>query len=82
MAVKERVLKLPLATAVEMLSTRKWNFYTIDRDRQIVKIEAPISSGESWVVEVPYDDQPGLTGILKELEERGFIEQMVRFVAE
>jgi len=68
--------------AVEMLSTRKWNFYSIDRDRQIVKIEAPISSGESWVVEIPYDDQPGLTGILKELAERGFIEQMIRFVAE
>jgi len=80
--LKERVLKLSLAMAVEMLSTRKWNFYSIDRDRQIVKIEAPISSGESWVVEIPYDDQPGLTGILKELAERGFIEQMVRFVAE
>ena len=80
--MKERVLKLSLAMAVEMLSTRKWNFYSIDRDRQIVKIDAPISSGETWVVEVPYDDQSGLTGILKELEERGFIEQMVRFVAE
>jgi len=50
--VKERVLKLSLAMAVEMLSTRKWNFYSIERDRQIVKIEAPISSGESWVVEI------------------------------
>jgi len=80
--VKERVLKLSLAMAVEMLSTRKWNFYSIERDRQIVKIEAPISSGESWVVEIPYDDQAELTGILKELAERGFIEQMVRFVAE
>jgi len=82
MAVKERVLKLSLAAAVDMLSTRKWNFYSIDRDSQIVKIEAPITSGESWVVEVPYDDQLGLTGILKQLEERGFIEQMIRFVAE
>jgi len=80
--LKERILKLSLGMAVEMLSTRKWNFYSIDRDRQIVKIEAPISSGESWVVEIPYDDQPGLTGILKELAERGFIEQMIRFVAE
>ena len=80
--MKERILKLSLGMAVEMLSTRKWNFYSIDRDRQIVKIEAPISSGESWVVEIPYDDQPGLTGILKELAERGFIEQMIRFVAE
>jgi len=80
--VKERVLKLSLAMAVEMLSTRKWNFYSIERDRQIVKIEAPISSGESWVVEISYDDQAELTGILKELAERGFIEQMIRFVAE
>jgi len=80
--LKERILKLSLGMAVEMLSTRKWNFYSIDRDSQIVKIEAPITSGESWVVEVPYDDQPGLTGILKQLEERGFIEQMIRFVAE
>jgi len=80
--VKERVLKLSLAMAVEMLSTRKWNFYSIERDRQIVKIEAPISSGESWVVEISYDDQAELTGILKELAERGFIEQTIRFVAE
>ena len=80
--MKERVLKLSLAMAVEMLSTRKWNFYSIERDRQIVKIEAPISSGESWVVEISYDDQAELTGILKELAERGFIEQTIRFVAE
>lgn len=80
--MKERVLKLDLATTVEMLSTRKWNFYIIDRDRQIVKIEAPISSGESWVVELPYDDEAELKGVLKELEDRRFIEQTVRFVAE
>jgi len=80
--MKERVLKLSLGIAVDMLSTRKWNFYSVDRDRQIVKIEAPISSGESWVVEVPYDDQSQLAGIMKELDEHGFVEQMVRFVAE
>jgi len=80
--MKERVLKLDRARAVELLSTRKWNFYSVDRDRQIVKIEAPISSGESWVIEVPYDDQAELNGIQKELGERGFIEQMIRYVAE
>jgi len=80
--MKERVLKLDRARAVEMLSTRKWNFYSVDRDRQIVKIEAPVSSGESWVVEVPYDDQAELDGIMKDLDERGFVEQMVRYVAE
>jgi len=80
--MKERVLKLSLGIAIDMLSTRKWNFYSVDRDRQIVKIEAPISSGESWVVEVPYDDQAQLAGIMKELDEHGFVEQMVRFVAE
>jgi len=31
--MKERVLKLDRARAVEMLSTRKWNFYSVDRDR-------------------------------------------------
>jgi len=80
--MKERVLKLDRVRAVEMLSTRKWNFYSVDRDQQIVKIEAPISSGESWVVEVPYDDQADLNGIMKELDEHGFVEQMVRYVAE
>jgi len=33
--MKERVLKLDLDRAVAMLSTRKWNFYSVDRDRQI-----------------------------------------------
>jgi len=80
--MKERVLKLDCARAFELLSTRKWNFYSVDRDRHIVKIEAPISSGESRVIEVPYDDQAELNGVLKELGERGFIEQVIGFVAE
>jgi len=80
--MKERVLKLDRARAVEMLSTRKWNSYSIDRDRQIVKIEAPISDSERWVVELPHDDKAEKTGIVKELEECVFIEQTIRFVAE
>jgi len=80
--MKERVLKLDLDRAVAMLSTRKWNFYSVDRDRQIVKIEAPVHSDESWVVELTYDDENELKGIQNELDSHEFVEQTIRFIAE
>jgi len=80
--MKERVLKLDLARTVEIFSTRRWVFYIVDRDRQLVKVEVPISDSERWVVELPYDDEGELTGIVKELDDHRFVGSTIRFVPE
>jgi len=81
-ATKERVLGLSLDQTVDMFSARKWTFFNVDSCRSIVKVEARISDGESWVVELPYEKEEESKRIINTLINHGFIQQTIRFVAE
>jgi hypothetical protein len=79
--VKERLLKgLTRQTIPELFGSRKWTFYVVDQDRKVVKIEAPVSSSECYVVELAFKNESELTELCKFLRENGIIETEVRFV--
>jgi hypothetical protein len=81
--VKERVLKrLTLQQAIELLASRKWNFFEVKQNERIIRLEAPVGSGEAYVVELPYSDQEGLQQMLEEMQRHGFLEQEIRIVPE
>lgn len=80
--MKERVLKLTLGVAVELFASRKWNFFEVRERDSIVRIEAPVHTGESYVVELQYHEQKELDRIRQTLLERGFLEQEVRVTPE
>jgi hypothetical protein len=81
--VKERVLKrLTLQQAIEIFASRKWNFFEIKANERIVRLEAPVGSGEVYVVELPYRDQEDLQRMSEEMQRHGFLEQEIRIVPE
>jgi hypothetical protein len=81
--VKERVLKrLTLQQAIELLASRKWNFFEVKAHESIVRLEAPVGSGEVYVVELPYRDQEDLKRMSEEMQRHGFLEQEIRIVPE
>jgi hypothetical protein len=81
--VKERVLKrLTLQQAIELLASRKWNFFEVKANERIVRLEAPVGSGEAYVVELPYRDQEDLQRMSEEMQRHGFLEQEIRIVPE
>jgi hypothetical protein len=83
MVVKERVLKrLTLQQAIELLASRKWNFFEVKQNEKIVRLDAPVGSGEAYVVELPYRDQDDLRQMLDAMQQHGFLEQEVRIVPE
>jgi hypothetical protein len=81
--VKERVLKrLTLQQVIEIFASRKWNFFEVKANERIVRLEAPVGSGEVYVVELPYRDQEDLQRMSEEMQRHGFLEQEVRIVPE
>lgn len=81
--VKERVLKrLTLQQAIELFASRKWNFFEVRQSEKIVRLEAPVCSGEAYVVELPYHDLEDLKQMLETMQRHGFLEQEVRIVPE
>jgi hypothetical protein len=81
--VKERVLKrLTLQQAIELFASRKWNFFEVRHNERIVRLEAPVGSGEAYVVELPYRDQEDLQQMVEAMQCHGFLEQEVRIVPE
>jgi hypothetical protein len=59
--VKERVLKrLTLQQAIEIFASRKWNFFEVKANEKIIRLEAPVGSGETYIVELPYRDPDDL----------------------
>jgi hypothetical protein len=81
--VKERVLKrLTLQQAIELFASRKWNFFEVKQNERIVRLEAPVGSGEAYVVELPYRDQEDLQQMEEAMQRHGFLEQEVRIVPE
>jgi hypothetical protein len=78
--MKERVLKLLLEQAIELFAARKWNFFEVRNG--VVRLEAPVGLGETYVVELPYKDQSELTRIKTTLLSRGFLEQEIRVTPE
>jgi hypothetical protein len=81
--LKYRVLKgLTLQQAVELFSSRKWNFFEVRQYDKMVRLEAPVGTGEAYVVELPYHDQEDLQKMVEEMKQHGFLEQEVRFVPE
>lgn len=82
-SLKYRVLKrLTLTQAIEMFASRKWNFYEVREYEKMVRLEAPVGTGEAYVVELPYRDQEDLQKMVEEMHQHGFLEQEVRFVPE
>jgi hypothetical protein len=81
--VKERVLKrLTLQQAIELFASRKWNFFEVRQNEKFVRLEAPVGSGEAYVVELPYRDQEDLQQMVEAMQRHGFLEQEVRIVPE
>lgn len=77
--MRERVLSLSLKEAVQLFESTKWKFFQVDEENGIVRVEVPRSSGESFVVELPYDgDQKTLEGVTKSLRKADFIRQTIR----
>jgi hypothetical protein len=66
--LKERVLRrLSLERAIELLSSRKWNFFQVREPERLIRLEAPVGSAESYVVELPYHDASELSGMVAKL---------------
>ena len=81
--MKYRVLKrLTLQQAIEIFASRKWNFFEVRQYEKMVRLEAPVGTGEAYVVELPYRDQENLQRMIEEMQQHGFLEQEVRFVPE
>lgn len=81
--VKERVLKrLTLEHAIELFSSRKWNFFEVRPTDGVVRLEAPIGTGEAYVVEVPYRDEEQLKEMVDRMLQHGFLEQECRYMPE
>ena len=81
--MKYRVLKkLTLQQAIEMFASRKWNFYEVRQYDKMVRLEAPVGTGEAYLVELPYRDQDDLHLMIETMQRHGFLEQEVRFVPE
>jgi len=82
-SLKYRVLKrLTLQQAIEMFASRKWNFFEVRQNEKIVRLEAPVGTGEAYLVELPYRDQDDLQLMIETMQQHGFLEQEVRFVPE
>ena len=81
--MKERLLKrLTLQQAIDLFSSRKWNFFEVRENEEIVRLEAPVGIGEAYVVEVPYRDQDDLKQMVEAMQQHGFLEQEVRILPE
>jgi len=81
--MKQRVLKrLTLQQAIEIFASRKWNFFEVKANEGFVRLEAPVGTGEVYVVELPYRDQDDLRQMVAAMQEHGFLEQEVRIVPE
>ena len=81
--MKERVLKrLTLDQAIQLFSSRKWNFFEVRASEGFVRLEAPVGTGEAYVVEVPYRDQEQLKDIVDRMLQHGFLEQERRYIPE
>jgi len=81
--VRERVLSLRLREAVKLFELTKWKFYEVDEDEGLVRVEVPRSTGETFVVELPYkENQNVLEEVTKALREAGFIRQTIRLRSE
>ena len=48
----------------------------------MVRLEAPVGTGEAYVIELLYRDQEDLQKMVEEMQQHGFLEQEVRFVPE
>ena len=82
-SLKERVLKrLTLQQAIELFSSRKWNFFEVRSNESIVRLEAPVGITEAYIVEVPYRDKEDLKQMVDSMLEHGFLEQEMRYVPE
>jgi hypothetical protein len=82
-SLKYRVLKrLTLQQAIEMFASRKWNFFEVRQMEKILRLEAPVGTGEAYLVEIPYRDQDDLQLMMETMQQHGFLEQEVRFVPE
>lgn len=83
--VKQRILKgLTPEQVVDMLSTRKWNFWERRTTDQgvVLRVEAPVGGSESYIVELgPYTAEKA-SEVAALLRGNGFIEQEIRFVPE
>ena len=81
--MKYRVLKgLTLQQSIDLFASRKWNLFEVRQYNKIVRLEAPVGTGEAYVVELPYHDQEDLQKMVEEMKQHGFLEQEVRFMPE
>lgn len=79
--MKERILKgLTPEQVVELLASRKWNFFQRRKTDEgvFIRVEAPVGTMEAYVIELgPYAEMRAdeITALLRR---KGFIEEEIR----
>jgi uncharacterized protein YcnI len=71
-----------LDQAIQLFSSRKWNFFEVRAHEGIVRLEAPVGTTEAYVVEVPYRDEEHLKEMVDRMLQHGFLEQERRYIPE
>ena len=80
--MKERVLLIPIEKALEAFAGKKWKLYSVEDTENRVKVEGPITSGESYVVYLKYKSEAELKDIKAKLEANEFMEQEIQIVSD
>ncbi len=80
--MKERLLSLNLESAIEAFQAIRWKFFHEDNERSLVKLEVPRGTGESYIVELHYEDQKEKDAIVDKLLDASFIPQSVRITSD
>jgi hypothetical protein len=80
--LKERVLSLSLERAIEAFAGSKWKFLEVDEASGEVRLEKPVATGESYIVELKYKDEHEKDLIIDRLMGAEFIEQKRRVTSD
>lgn len=74
----ERVLEITVEDTAQLFEHIKWKFYENDPDQGLVTVEVPRGYSESYIVELPYQNEAQYNTIKEKLDLAGFIKQTIR----
>ena len=80
--MKERVLSLSLERAIEAFAGTRWKFLEVNEEGGEVRLEKPVGAGESYVVELTYNDAHEKDLLVDQLIGADFIEQKRRVTSD
>ena len=76
--IKERVLEVGIDEAIALFEIHKWNFYEVDPEEGILKIEVPRGYSEVYIIEFPFSSETRCKELVNKLADNGFIKQTIR----